>query len=541
MKKSDDLPIFLADYAPSFARTAYLLTGDADQARELAVGALAEVGRRWSSVRWSHPVHAVLRELYGRYLGVTAAPALGGHALASLPPKSRAALVSRFHDGLPAEQAATVTGLWIAVLDEEARQAHAHLRTTHPELFPTPPQETPGEERPQPDEPAADQESWAPPSQAPGAAPAWDAADEPELRAALVRIAAEMPHTNLSGPVLRIVARRRRIRRSAWTAGTLGAVGVFAALTLIGVSAIARNIDRLPTTTADMDPQEIPEALPAKLSEPITSAYLGWCEGGGEDPSDPEPCDQWRLTTTSGEEWRLDGAQAGYDEPLAISQDGHRLAYKDLKGSYVVRDLPTGAVKKIDIRHQQALTHITSSPNGRYFAIDFGAADSAMLDFDTGVTQHAKGSEVRILAVGNDGTRVVSNQRDVNDLPGHASVTTLTVQKAQSRAGGYSIDPGLIEYGAALSPDGRTLALVEEGTRLITMNPRTGRVTGTRALLDDYDVIAIERWLSADDVLVRQSEEDDAFLTKVNVRTGMSESADYDLELDYDAPIGALN
>ncbi|KAB8197773.1 hypothetical protein FH608_004420 [Nonomuraea phyllanthi] len=625
MNKASDLPIFLANYGPSFARTAYLLTADQNRAHDLAVAALVAVGRRWSSVRWNDPVHAALRELYGRYLGVRGAPALGGHALAALPPKARAALVARFHDGLTAEQATAVTGLWTAVLDAEAHQAYTRLRTAHPELFAdglsaaeAPPaagaQEGPADihapwaapsgwagaappasdragagpagavsagEQPPSAEPAGGQTAGAEPAggqaanteptdtepaggQTPGgeavsAPAAWaapvqardfvPAADEPGLRAALIRVAAEMSRTGLTEPVLSSLARRRRIRLATWTAVSLGTVGAFAALVVAGLSSIADTLDRMPATALDATPDQVPEPLPATLDDPIGSAYLGWCEGGGRarNSSDPRPCEQWRLVTTSGREWRLEGARSGYDEttfatlPLAISHDGHRLAYRDLKGSYVVRDLRTGTVRTIDLRHREALPHITSSPNGRYFALDFGAADSAVLDFDTGVTRHSAGREVRILAVGDDGTRVVSDERDVENVPGHASLTTLTVQRANGPAGRYRIDPDLIAYGAALSPDGRTLALVAEGERLVTMDARTGRVTGRRTAIDDYQVLAVERWLSADEVLVRQTDDEYAVLTKVDVRSGTSESADYEIEpLDYDSPIGAL-
>ncbi|MEW1839590.1 hypothetical protein AB0392_16735 [Nonomuraea angiospora] len=637
MKKSGDLSIFLANYSPSFARTAYLLTGDADRARELAVEALVTACRRWSTIRWGQPAVTVLRELYARFLAAAPSPAPEGHALATLPPTARAVLVARYHDALPPEQVAMVTGLWTAALDEEAHQALALLRAAHPELFtrhetPEPPDaprpepgdtpsqvsgdtpsqvpgDTPSPERgdapppepedappPEPESDAppepegdapsepeghaspepeghappepegdaremADQAPWVAPEDPPGAAqepePAlWTVsaqgsdADEPGLRAALVRIAAGMPHTNLSEPVLTGIGRRRRTRVTLWAAASAGAVGAFAALVVIAVSTLAGNLERATddSGTISTPPDEIPMAIPDKLDDPIRYAYTDYCDRVATDSSDPQPCGQWRLTALSGKEWRLHTARAGYDEetlialPLAISQDGHRLAYRHRDGSYVVHDLPTGVVKKIDIEHEETLPHFTSSPNGRYFALDFGAADGAMLDFDTGATQHVRGTKLKILAVGNDGTRVVSDEVDVNDVPGHASVATLRLQGAKGRTRGYRVDPGLLEYGAALSPDGRTLALVSADERLVTMNARTGRVSGSRTALDDYGVIAVERWLSADEVLVRQPDEDDedAYLTKVDVRSGKSEDYGGEEWTGYDSPLGAL-
>ncbi|MFF4619897.1 hypothetical protein [Nonomuraea jabiensis] len=605
MKKSGDLSIFLANYSPSFARTAYLLTGDADRARELAVEALVTACRRWSTIRWGQPAVAVLRELYARFLAAAPPPAPEEHALAALPPTARAVLVSRYHDALPPEQAALVTGLWTAALEEETHQALALLRAAHPELFtrdetpepggaPSPepgdappsepgdaPPSEPGDAPPSepgdapPSEPeggassepeggaqeAVGQAPWVAPEDPPGTAQETEPTpwtvpargsdtDEPGLRAALVRIAAGMPHTNLSEPVLTGIGRRRRIRVTLWATVSAGAVGAFAALVVIAVSTLAGNLERATgdSGTALAPSDEVPMAMPDKLGDPIRYAYTDYCEGVSSDSSDPQPCGQWRLTTLSGKEWRLHAARAGYDEetlialPLAISQDGHRLAYRHRDGSYVVHDLPTGVVKKIDIEHEETLPHITSSPNGRYFALDFGAADGAMLDFETGATRHVSGTKIKILAVGNDGTRVVSDEVDVKDVPGHASVATLTLQGARGRAGGYRVDPGLLEYGAALSPDGRTLALVSADERLVTMNARTGRVSGSRTALDDYGVIAVERWLSADEVLVRQPDEDDedAFLTKVDVRSGKSADLGGEEWIGYDSPLGAL-
>ncbi|PZG15122.1 hypothetical protein, partial [Nonomuraea aridisoli] len=83
----------------------------------------------------------MLRELYRRYLSAGAPPpqAPEAYALGPLPPKARAALVSRFHDGLPPQQAAFVTGLRSALLEQEARQARDHLYATHRSLFPVDP------------------------------------------------------------------------------------------------------------------------------------------------------------------------------------------------------------------------------------------------------------------------------------------------------------------------------------------------------------------------------------------------------------------
>ncbi|MGW0801941.1 hypothetical protein [Nonomuraea sp. NPDC002799] len=590
MSKSSDLPAFLASYGPSFARTAYLLTGDADKGRTLAVDALTTVCRRWRAIRWSRPADAVLRELYRRFLNAGEAPATG--ALAALPPKARVALVTQYHDGLDVRQAAAITGLWVAVLTQETREARDYLQATRPDLFttvqphspapdpaplapppsaplaPQPPPPQPETPQPSAPEQAAEPASWAAPwgTVAPAATPwavegrTWAATppaadpatpDDPELRAALAGIAAEMPHTNLSEPVLRRVTRRRRVRTALWTSVSVGMVGALVALIAVSVNAMARNLDQLiaDPTGYPSAPQPIPEAAPAKLSAPIRYAYPGYCPGTPAEISDfsvAKPCAQWRLTTTSGEEWRLTTARPAYDEatgasaPLGVSRDGHRLAYRNSEGAYVVHDLPSGKVKAFDVRDELVNPAITSSPNGRFFAVGSEFSDGGLFDFDTGVT-HYLFSE-RVLAVRDDGTRLAGVRKDVHDVPGHASVTTLTLGAPGALEGGYRVDPDLLKLGGALAPDGRTVALIAEDSTLITMDARTGRVFGHRTVIEDYEVLAVERWVSADEVLIRQWDDDYAYLTKVNVHSGATVelSEDWMEELGYDSPIGAL-
>ncbi|MFF4191400.1 hypothetical protein [Nonomuraea sp. NPDC001831] len=612
MSKSHDLSAFLASYGPSFARTAYLLTGDADKARELATAALVASCRRWSAIHYHRPADAVLRDLYGRFLGATGAPwpLPEGHLLAGLAPRTRAAVVVTFHDGLSLPHAAQVTGLWTGALDDELRRARTQLRATHPTLFENPanpPEDptAPPENRTDPPadpadpsqdpadptrgqaEPAGGRRGDRPGNGATSASPwtlgpapeptsPWtlgpaaeppaptagihDAAPgDPALRAALLGLAAGMPRADVAGlaeTVLRRVTARRRVRASVWTLASLGLVAAMVTAIVAGLSAVADRMDeatdRSPFAPGTRAPaQEIRDPLPAALPDPVRFAYTGYCRDAEADVHDPQPCGQWVLTTRSGAEWRLPDARAGYDPatgesmPLALSQDGHRLVYQNPQGRYLVHDLPTGVVKRIDATAGDGEAHISSSRDGRYFALSFGDADdSAVLDFRTGATRTVRGADVEILAVHDDGTRVVAERRDTGSVPGHASVSTLRLDGAGTRTKGFRIDPALIEHGAALAPDGRSLALVTADDRLVTMDARTGRVTGPRPRLDadGLEVIRVERWLSRDKVLVRLWDEEDVYLVQVDVRTG--ESADLGDSatewIDYSDPLGAL-
>ncbi|NUR85444.1 MAG: hypothetical protein HOY71_15280 [Nonomuraea sp.] len=532
MTKSNDLSTFLATYGPSFARTAYLLTGDADKARELATAALVAACRRWSTIRYQRPAEAVLRELYARFLGGAPWAAPDGFLLAGLAPRTRAAVVSTLHDGLPLPHAAAVTGLPTGALDDELRRAH----------LPTPSQDAgPAQDSP-----------WT------LGAPSFEQ-PEPELRDALVRVAAEMPYTDLGAEVLRKVVGRKRVRGAVWTVVSVGLVGTLVAVVSVGVSAVVDNVDeamagRTPSPFAQRTEEtgyDIPSPLPAKLTDAVGYAYPGYCRDDQVNPRDPQPCGQWVLTTRSGTEWRLPDARAGYDTetgatmPLAVSQDGHRLVYQNAQGRYLVHDLPTGRIRRIDLAAADGEARIGSSPGGRYFSLSFGGADDgAVLDFTTGATSTVKGADVKILALRDDGTRVVSERRDVTDVPGHASVSMLRLTGGGARATGYRIDPALVEHGAALGPDGRSLALVTADDRLVTMDARTGRVAARRTRLDvdDLEVVKVERWLNRDEVLVRLWDYEDVYLTRVNVRTGevvdfADDATDW---IDYSDPLGAL-
>ncbi|YCK42368.1 hypothetical protein ACNF49_52510 [Actinomadura sp. ATCC 39365] len=278
------------------------MTGDADKARELATAALVSSCRRWSAIRYHRPADAVLRELYGRFLGATGAPwpAPEGHLLAGLAPRTRAAVVVTFHDGLSLPHAAVITGLWIGALDDELRRARAQLRTTHPTLFenhpappgnPAAPAEDPadpawGRQGDRPGSGAASASLWtlapAPEPAAPTAAPQDGAPGDQALRAALLGLATGMPRTDLAETVLRRVTARRRIRVAVWTSASLGLVAAMVATIVAGLSAVADRVDET-MARATSDPgtrgpgQEVRDPLPTALPDPVRFAYPGYC------------------------------------------------------------------------------------------------------------------------------------------------------------------------------------------------------------------------------------------------------------------------
>ncbi|MFI6320620.1 hypothetical protein ACIBG8_24000 [Nonomuraea sp. NPDC050556] len=484
MGRSDSFPAFVAEHADHLARTGYLLTGDQEAARALAVRAVTSIGRRWPALRHHQPAGLALREVYRAYLE-SRAPVAEGFALAGLSPVGRAALVAQYHDLMPPHVAAEVCGLF-HTLRQETALALAQV----------------------------------------------EAAGSPSL----ARLAAEPPPVELGEEVYAPVRRRRRIRVALAAAGaTVLATAVVGAVTFGAVLVADQSSELKAVFPIDETEEDVPEALPAALTDPVAYAYTGYCVADGGE------CAQWRLVTTSGEEWRVADARHDTLGIMHVSQDGTRIAYLSTKDVYEVRDLPTGVTKKIGVRIDGTDPHFVSSPNGRFFGVTFGDADGegGVLDFARSVSTFEL--DAKVVAIRNDGRQVTSERRNVDDVPGHAAITSFSLADGPA----YRIDPALVEYGAALAPDGHTLALITDDHRLVRMDARNGRIARTRPVLDaDTDEVdSIERWLGANELLVRMWDDENAVLAVVNVTTGQSRPypLDGDDEIYSSATLGKLD
>ncbi|WP_214320822.1 hypothetical protein [Nonomuraea sediminis] len=563
MTKNDGLSQFAADHAEWFARSAYLLTGDPEKARHLAIRALVTTGRRWPGYRWNRPAEAVLGALYRAYLAAPAEPP-AGFPLAGISPLGRAAVVAQFHDGLDPDRAAQLLGTWPGALHQETGQA----RATHPALFdqdeePEPPAEDPTPEPPT-GAPQADS-PWVAPGQADvltATANPWAMAPPPPAPStapvpspALVRLAAELPAAvpmDVAQTAPRLVVRRRLINRSVFTALSLASAGTLVAVTIVAANAVANNMERAaqqadapiseldPTPTAEGPTAEDvqPDPLPERLDEPISRAYQGFCNSDAPiDSRQPPECAQWRLVGTSGAEWRLDEAQADkphqgtYVPEVAVSQNGRRIAYLDTHNDYVVRDLATGKYKTFRIQLHGSDPEFASSRNGRYFAVNFlqSGVDSPLLDFTKGTTTYGAWT----MAVTDDGKRVIDESME-------SDTSLYTKIKVAGRR--FRIDAEVGISGGALSPDGRTLAVADD-ERVITLDTRNGHVTKLRRLVGAdgaQEIDTVERWLNADEVMVRLSdEEDEVYLAAVDVRTGKTRDLDTG-DLEYGDVLGSF-
>jgi hypothetical protein len=237
---------------------------------------------------------------------------------------------------------------------------------------------------------------------------------------------------------------------------------------------------------------------------------------------------------------------------VAISRDGNRVAYfSDASSDFVVFDLldttakRTGMVPLIE-EVSRGASHLVISPRGRWMAADFGPAAEAIAPRVQSLTDYRVSTlprRMRVLAVGDDGTVTGTATWDTDAAPGRISTTVLLRVRPDGRTlSRVPIDAALFEAGAAVSPDGRTVAVAAERAHpreddhglLATLDTATGRVLTRReaALPEDAHVVAVRGWASAREVIVEAERpgddeyEEEYSLHAVDVRTGAARPID---------------
>ncbi len=387
----------------------------------------------------------------------------------------------------------------------------------------------------------------------------WEAA----LRRELAALSAAMPALDplpLAAEAAR-AGRRHGTRRRALVTGmsvTLTALVVvplaFAAAGLAERATRGAGDARGAPASPDVS-ATIPGPLPASLPDPVRFAYRGFCTRDDWDPVAEEyadnGCDQWRLVTATGEQWRVPDVTRdlgdGWNPLLAISGDGNRMAYySETSSDFMVLDrrraraersgmLPLGG----DASPED--THLVISPGGRWMAADFGSAAQAPSPRVQSLTSYRVSTlprRMRILAVGDDGTVTGTATWDTDVAPGRLTTTVLLRVRPDGRTLSRTpIDPALFESGVAVSPDGHALAVAGERAHpreddhglLATLDTATGRVLTRReaALPADAHVAAVRGWASEHEVIVEaeragddEDEGEEYSVHAVDVRTG---------------------
>jgi RNA polymerase sigma-70 factor (sigma-E family) len=150
-----DFEEFAAARSAALLRTAYLLTGNHQDAEDLVQVALLKAVPKWGRVRVHEPyvrrilVHESVSRWRRRRWRETSTeslpelPATGPdvdarlalrQALAHLAPRQRAVIVLRYFDDLTEVQTAELLGISVGTVKSQARDALARLRTHVPDL-----------------------------------------------------------------------------------------------------------------------------------------------------------------------------------------------------------------------------------------------------------------------------------------------------------------------------------------------------------------------------------------------------------------------
>lgn len=339
----------------------------------------------------------------------------------------------------------------------------------------------------------------------------------------LAALAAVPPQVDVANEVMGKLRGHRRRRT-----GLIAGVSTVAGLALVGLVAmevvtVAGNLSRLPAVTAESPASK---SLPDKLTEPIAYAYRGYCEN---DVSDE--CTMWRAVTVSGKEWLVTDAAHGQGSDFHVTQDGTRIAYLLDSSAAVARDLTSGERKTITTYADSSESSFFSSPNGRFIAVS-GTGTGDALDFSTGVSDLL--DDTQLIAVNDDGSRLQVAFADTD-------AKLVSEDREYHELTSARVDSGLFDNHAALAADGHTLAVVSKKGSLVTLDTRTGKNTHKAIQLSTTTPqrADVERWLSADEVLVRLMVDDSEQFVAADVRTG--EVRDYGRQDDLEyAVLGKL-
>ena len=155
MSDADDFAEFVAARSGALLRTAYLLTGDHQDAEDLVQTALIKLVPRWGRLRDPEPyvrrilVHESISRWRRRRWRELSVPEVRDEvrpgpdvdqqvvlrqALARLAPRQRAVIVLRYFDDLTEAQTADALGISVGTVKSQSRDALARLRTLVPDL-----------------------------------------------------------------------------------------------------------------------------------------------------------------------------------------------------------------------------------------------------------------------------------------------------------------------------------------------------------------------------------------------------------------------
>ena len=166
MADADDFAEFVSARSGALLRTAYLLTGNHQDAEDLVQAALFKAVSRWGRLREPEPyvrrilVHESISRWRRRRWRETSLERLPerasedadidqrvvlANALDQLAPRQRAVIVLRYFDDLTEAETAGLLGISVGTVKSQARDALVRLRVLVPDLDAAEPMATPAD------------------------------------------------------------------------------------------------------------------------------------------------------------------------------------------------------------------------------------------------------------------------------------------------------------------------------------------------------------------------------------------------------------
>jgi ribosomal protein S4E len=260
--------------------------------------------------------------------------------------------------------------------------------------------------------------------------------------------------------------------------------------------AIAAGLATMVTApqAAQAMPPQAAQAMPHHEHDGIRYASVKGCKvkGGSQ-----RPCGQWRLVMHSGSKTTLPDAEtiahkangkSSKDQvaPIAVSGDGHRIAYFTKAGRLAVRTLGGG----VKVFAKDALPHVAQydmtfnlSDDGGRLAVVFATdkpTKTRIFDTETGTLLGTTPGGQTMLGFSADGGELLT------DVSADESVTDLIAYSESGEQLSRVTPPQIVSSNSpqALSGDGRTIANVVMGKKpqLVLYDLQTEEVTAKRRI-----------------------------------------------------------
>ncbi|MBB6347631.1 hypothetical protein FHU36_004176 [Nonomuraea muscovyensis] len=331
------------------------------------------------------------------------------------------------------------------------------------------------------------------------------------LKETLHEVADDAPRVDLAERTIVIHERRRR---------TVVSLAAAALVVVTGLGATAA-VRLLP---AEPDPATAPGTvtdLPARGVGPLSHAYRTFCRPDKGEA--PEGCREggWRVVTRSGRTYHVAQALPSLnayrgtglrDSPLAISQDGRKIAYYGAREStFVVHDLASGkrraAPNKIPQAWLGSVSHLLLSADGRFLAFTKNPElkDPAMLVDMRERMVRSLPNGWNPIGLSPDGETITLARY----APSARLRTMSRLWTASTAGNATSVKLPRNYLFSPLAPDGESVVAVpvEEactrGGDLVRLDARTGKVLrkiAVRGLPGAGHHISLRTWRTADEV-----------------------------------------